>query len=211
MACVDVETPSVCGSPGFRSGLQVCLQKRRSQEQLFQQDIMRCLKTPAATQKQIRCLETTRPESVLKQKIKRRPARSELVRLILKETQAEVSHQAAQLKLKRVWLADRQSEKLALHTGALELQKSNTQPIDSAVKEGHSDGGDALSLEQMTDQRPPREDPELTDVPRSALQTSADFLKAVSINEQPVHLPVAATQISTIAASPAKVGTTIKL
>ncbi|KAG5832202.1 hypothetical protein ANANG_G00288590 [Anguilla anguilla] len=230
MACVDVETPSTCRSR-FRSALHVRLQQRCTREQLTRQGIMPSLKTSAAFHKQIRSLERERQtENFLKHKIRRWPER---VRMhILQETQAEASLQAAQLKLKRVKLADRLSKKLTQRPGPLELVEKNILPVDSTGKEALSvgeagrteardvysfdeDSGDALSHEQLANQRPPPEEPKPTDVPNPALQSCpptsqapADFLKVLSIKEQPVHHPGAASQpISPV--SPAKEGTTL--
>ncbi|KAJ8344979.1 hypothetical protein SKAU_G00291720 [Synaphobranchus kaupii] len=232
MACVDVETPSACRSR-FRSVLQVRLQQRCTREQLIQQGIMPSLKTPAAFHKQIRSLERARTENLLKHKIRRRPERSELVRMhILQETQAEASLQSTQLKLKRARLADGLNEKLALRPGPLELVEKNILPVDSTAKEafsvgevGHTEArdvytfdeetGDALSHDQLANQRLPPEESKPTDIPKPALQSCppisqapADFLKLVCSSEQPVHHSVAASQLITTV-TPAKAGTTL--
>ncbi|XP_035254950.1 myocardin-related transcription factor B isoform X3 [Anguilla anguilla] len=230
MACVDVETPSTCRSR-FRSALHVRLQQRCTREQLTRQGIMPSLKTSAAFHKQIRSLERERTENFLKHRIRRWPERVRM-HILQAETQAEASLQAAQLKLKRVKLADRLSKKLTQRPGPLELVEKNILPVDSTGKEALSvgevgrteardvysfdeDSGDALSHEQLANQRPPPEEPKPTDVPNPALQSCpptsqapADFLKVLSIKEQPVHHPGAASQpISPV--SPAKEGTTL--
>ncbi|XP_069571636.1 myocardin-related transcription factor B isoform X2 [Brachyistius frenatus] len=135
MACLDVETPSICRGK-FKSVLQLCLQQRRSREQLVEQGIMPPLKTPAAFHEQIRSLERARTGNFLKHKLCRRPERSELVRMhILQETQAEPSLQATQMKLKRARLADDLNEKIALRPGPMELVEKNILPVDSTVEE----------------------------------------------------------------------------
>ncbi|CAK6971207.1 myocardin-related transcription factor B isoform X2 [Scomber scombrus] len=130
MACLDVETPSICRV------LQLCLQQRRTREQLVDQGIMPPLKTPAAFHEQIRNLERARTGNFLKHKLCRRPERSELVRMhILQETQAEPLLQATQMKLKRARLADDLNEKIAQRPGAMELVEKNILPVESSVKE----------------------------------------------------------------------------
>ncbi|XP_070703834.1 myocardin-related transcription factor B [Pempheris klunzingeri] len=135
MACLDVETPSICRGK-FKSVLQLCLQQRRTREQLVEQGIMPPLKTPAAFHEQIRNLERARTGNFLKHKLCSRPERSELVRMhILQETQAEPSLQATQMKLKRARLADDLNEKIAQRPGPMELVEKNILPVDSAVEE----------------------------------------------------------------------------
>eukprot|EP00064_Thunnus_orientalis_P010246 superscaffoldBa00001374_g10272 len=130
MACLDVETPSICRV------LQLCLQQRRTREQLVEQGIMPPLKTPAAFHEQIRNLERARTGNFLKHKLCSRPERSELVRMhILQETQAEPLLQATQMKLKRARLADDLNEKIAQRPGPMELVEKNILPVDSSVKE----------------------------------------------------------------------------
>ncbi|XP_050929989.1 LOW QUALITY PROTEIN: myocardin-related transcription factor B [Lates calcarifer] len=130
MACLDVETPSICRV------LQLCLQQRRTREQLVEQGIMPPLKTPAAFHEQIRSLERAKTGNFLKHKLCSRPERSELVRMhILQETQAEPSLQATQMKLKRARLADDLNEKIAQRPGPMELVEKNILPVDSAVEE----------------------------------------------------------------------------
>ncbi|XP_068434588.1 myocardin-related transcription factor B [Clinocottus analis] len=142
MACLDVETPSICRGK-FKSVLQLCLQQRRSREQLVEQGIMPPLKTPASFHEQIRSLERARTGSFLKHKLCRRPERSELVRMhILQETQAEPSLQAAQMKLKRARLTDDLNEKISQRPGPMELVEKNILPVDSGVEED-IDGGEA--------------------------------------------------------------------
>ncbi|XP_068584191.1 myocardin-related transcription factor B isoform X1 [Cebidichthys violaceus] len=142
MACLDVETPSICRGK-FKSVLQLCLQQRRTRKQLVEQGIMPPLKTPAAFHEQIRSLERARTGSFLKHKLCSRPERSELVRMhILQETQAEPSLQATQMKLKRARLADDLNEKIAQRPGPMELVEKNILPVDSGVEED-IDGGEA--------------------------------------------------------------------
>uniref|UniRef100_A0A3P9IBH9 Phosphatase and actin regulator n=1 Tax=Oryzias latipes TaxID=8090 RepID=A0A3P9IBH9_ORYLA len=130
MACLDVETPSICRV------LQLCLQQRRSREQLVEQGIMPPLKSPAAFHEQIRNLERARTGNFLKHKLCSRPERSELVRMhILQETQAEPSLQATQMKLKRARLADDLNEKIAKRPGPLELVEKKILPVDSLIEE----------------------------------------------------------------------------
>ncbi|KAK3532730.1 hypothetical protein QTP86_028101, partial [Hemibagrus guttatus] len=130
MACIEVETPTVCRV------LQLRLQQRRTREQLVEQGIMPPLKTPAAFHEQIRSLERARTENFLKHKISSRPERAELVRMhILQETQAEPSLQATQMKLKRARLADDLNEKIAQRPGPMELVEKNILPVDSSMKE----------------------------------------------------------------------------
>ncbi|XP_061080305.1 myocardin-related transcription factor B isoform X1 [Conger conger] len=219
MACVDVETPGICRTP-FRSGLQVCLQQRCTREQLNQQGVMPSLKSPATFHKQIHSLERARhTENVVKHKIKRRPECSDLLHMhVLQETQAEGP------QLKRARLAQR--------SGPLELLEKNVLPINSTVKEALSvgeegstqtrdvytfdeDSGDALSYKQLANQRPPPEELKPTDVLNPVLQSyppttqsPADFLKPVPTNEQPVHRPLAASQLITMV-SPDKTDTAL--
>ncbi|XP_047427376.1 myocardin-related transcription factor B isoform X2 [Mugil cephalus] len=135
MACLDVETPSICRGK-FKSVLQLCLQQRRTREQLVEQGIMPPLKTPAAFHEQIRSLERARTGNFLKHKLCSRPERSELVRMhILQETQAEPSLQATQMKLKRARLTDDLNEKISQRPGPMELVEKNILPVDSGVKE----------------------------------------------------------------------------
>ncbi|XP_078125651.1 myocardin-related transcription factor B isoform X1 [Sander vitreus] len=178
MACLGVETPSICRGK-FKSVLQLCLQQRRTREQLVEQGIMPPLKTPAAFHEQIRSLERARTGSFLKHKLCSRPERSELVRMhILQETQAEPSLQATQMKLKRARLADDLNEKIAQRPGPMELVEKNILPVDSGVEEDIDDVGptggeancskppdiynfdedsdDALSPQQPASQKSPR-------------------------------------------------------
>ncbi|KAL6102596.1 mrtfb [Pungitius sinensis] len=142
MACLDVETPSICRGK-FKSVLQLRLQQRRSREQLAEQGIMPPLKTPAAFHEQIRSLERARTGSFLKHKLCSRPQRSELVRMhILQETQAVPSLQATQMKLKKARLTDDLNEKIAQRPGPMELVEKNILPVDSGV-EDDADGGEA--------------------------------------------------------------------
>ncbi|XP_008302596.1 MKL/myocardin-like protein 2 isoform X2 [Stegastes partitus] len=139
MACLDVETPSICRV------LQLCLQQRRTREQLVEQGIMPPLKTPAAFHEKIRSLERARTGNFLKHKLCSRPQRSELVRMhILQETQAEPSLQATQMKLKRARLADDLNEKIAQRPGPMELVEKNILPVESRAPEvingGDTDG-----------------------------------------------------------------------
>ncbi|XP_072224862.1 myocardin-related transcription factor B isoform X2 [Leuresthes tenuis] len=130
MACLDVETPSICRV------LQLCLQQRRTREQLVEQGIMPPLKTPTTFHEKIRNLERARTGNFLKHKLCSRPERSELVRLhILKETQAEPSLQATQMKLKRARLADDLNEKIAQRPGPMELVEKKILPVDSTVED----------------------------------------------------------------------------
>ncbi|XP_026180831.1 myocardin-related transcription factor B isoform X2 [Mastacembelus armatus] len=170
MACLDVETPSICRSK-FKSVLQLCLQQRRTREQLVEQGIMPPLKTPAAFHEKIRSLERARTGNFLKHKLCSRPERSQLVRMhILQETQAEPSLQAAQMKLKRARLADDLNEKIAQRPGPMELVEKNILPFDSGVKEVinddkanktpdvykfDEDSSDGLSPEQPANQEAP--------------------------------------------------------
>ncbi|KAM4531832.1 myocardin-related transcription factor B isoform 2-T2 [Odontesthes bonariensis] len=130
MACLDVETPSICRV------LQLCLQQRRTREQLVEQGIMPPLKTPTTFHEKIRNLERARTGNFLKHKLCSRPQRSELVRLhILKETQAEPSLQATQMRLKRARLADDLNEKIAQRPGPMELVEKKILPVDSGVED----------------------------------------------------------------------------
>uniref|UniRef100_A0A674NC21 Phosphatase and actin regulator n=1 Tax=Takifugu rubripes TaxID=31033 RepID=A0A674NC21_TAKRU len=136
--------------------LQLCLQQRRTREQLAEQGIMPPLKAPATFHERIRSLERARTGSFLKHKLCSRPERSELVRLhILQETQAEPSLQATQMKLKRARLADNLNEKITQRPGPLELVEKNILPVDSAAEEGpndvysfNEDSSEALSPQQ---------------------------------------------------------------
>nr|XP_015804071.2 myocardin-related transcription factor B [Nothobranchius furzeri] len=142
MACLDVESPSICRGK-FKSVLQHCLQQRRTREQLVEQGIMPPLKTPAAFHKQIRSLERARTGNFLKHKLCSRPERSELVRMhILEETQAEPSLQATQMKLKRARLASDLNEKISHRPGPMELVEKKILPVVSGVEE-LIEGGEA--------------------------------------------------------------------
>ncbi|XP_076027043.1 myocardin-related transcription factor B isoform X2 [Genypterus blacodes] len=135
MACLDVETPSICRGK-FKSVLQLRLQQRRSREQLAEQGIMPPLKTPASFHEQIRNLERARTGNFLKHKLCSRPERSELVRMhILQETHAEPSLQATQMKLKKARLTDDLNEKISQRPGPMELVEKNILPVDTEVKE----------------------------------------------------------------------------
>ncbi|XP_029945937.1 myocardin-related transcription factor B isoform X2 [Salarias fasciatus] len=113
MACLDVETPAICRGK-FKSAL----------------------KSPAVFHEKIRNLERARTGNFLKHKLCSRPQRSELVRMhILKETQAEPSLQATQMKLKRARLADDLNEKIAQRPGPMELVEKNILPVDSAAED----------------------------------------------------------------------------
>uniref|UniRef100_A0A3B3Q8C4 Phosphatase and actin regulator n=1 Tax=Paramormyrops kingsleyae TaxID=1676925 RepID=A0A3B3Q8C4_9TELE len=102
----------------------------------------KALKSPAVFHERIRSLERARTENFLKQKIRSRPQRSELVRMhILQETAAEPSLQAAQMKLKRARLADDLNEKIAQRPGPMELVEKNILPVDCNVKEAISGEG----------------------------------------------------------------------
>ncbi|XP_030592600.1 myocardin-related transcription factor B isoform X2 [Archocentrus centrarchus] len=143
MACLDVETPSICRGK-FKSVLQLCLQQRRTREQLVEQGIMPPLKTPAAFHEQIRSLERAKTGNFLKHKLCSRPRRSELVRMhILQETQAEPSLQATQMKLKRARLADDLNEKIAQRPGPMELVEKNILPVETDVEEVNNGGSKA--------------------------------------------------------------------
>uniref|UniRef100_A0A3Q1HFX6 SAP domain-containing protein n=1 Tax=Anabas testudineus TaxID=64144 RepID=A0A3Q1HFX6_ANATE len=136
--------------------LQLCLQQRRTREQLVEQGIMPPLKTPAAFHEQIRSLERARTGNFLKHKLCSRPDRSQLVRMhILQETQAEPSLQATQMKLKRARLADDLNEKIAQRPGPMDLVEKNILHSDKAnypktpdVYKFDEDNSDALSPEQ---------------------------------------------------------------
>ncbi|XP_014869165.1 PREDICTED: MKL/myocardin-like protein 2 [Poecilia mexicana] len=135
MACLDVESPSICRGK-FKSVLQHCLQQRRTREQLVEQGIMPPLKSPVAFHKQIHSLQRARTGTFLKHKLSSRPDRSELVRMhILEETQAEPSLQATQLRLKRARLANDLNEKIAQRPGPMELVEKKILPVDSRVEE----------------------------------------------------------------------------
>ncbi|XP_035472318.2 myocardin-related transcription factor B isoform X3 [Scophthalmus maximus] len=172
MACLDVETPSICRV------LQLCLQQRRTREQLVEQGIMPPLKTPAAFHEQIRSLERAKTGNFLKHKLCSRPERSELVRMHIlqvssSESQAEACLQATQMKLKRARLTDDLNEKIAHRPGAMELVEKNILPVDSAAEEvidgskanyskapdvysfDEEDSSEALSPEQPSSQETP--------------------------------------------------------
>ncbi|KAJ0057903.1 hypothetical protein NL108_003051 [Boleophthalmus pectinirostris] len=143
MACLQVETPPICRGK-FKTVLQLCLQQRRSREQLVEQGIMPPLKAPAVFHEQIRSLERARTGTFLKHKLCSRPERSELVRMhILQETQADSSLQAAQLRLKKARLADSLNEKISQRPGPMELVEKNILPVKSEDKEPGN--GDELS------------------------------------------------------------------
>ncbi|XP_061606363.1 myocardin-related transcription factor B isoform X2 [Phyllopteryx taeniolatus] len=137
MACLHVETPSICTGK-FKSALQLRLQHRRSREQLVEQGIMPPLKAPAAFHERICSLERATTGNLLKHKLSRRPARSELVRMhILKEGEADASVQAAQMKLKRARLADDLSQKISSRPGPMKLVEKNILPVDAGVNKDH--------------------------------------------------------------------------
>ncbi|XP_062263984.1 myocardin-related transcription factor B isoform X1 [Platichthys flesus] len=167
MACLDVETPSICRV------LQLCLQQRRTREQLVDQGIMPPLKTPAAFHEQIRSLERAKTGNFLKHKLCSRPQRSELVRMhILQESQAEASLQATQMQLKRARLTDDLNEKISQRPGPMELVEKNILPVEPASEEVNNgeksnyskaadvysfdeDSSEALSPEQPPGQETP--------------------------------------------------------
>nr|XP_016846806.1 PREDICTED: myocardin isoform X4 [Anolis carolinensis] len=94
------------------------------------------LKSPSSFHEQKKSLERAKAEDFLKHKIRNRSEHSELVDMhILKDSTAEESIQATQMKLKRARLADNLNEKIALRPGPLELVEKNIIPVDSAVKE----------------------------------------------------------------------------
>uniref|UniRef100_A0A3Q2Y511 Phosphatase and actin regulator n=1 Tax=Hippocampus comes TaxID=109280 RepID=A0A3Q2Y511_HIPCM len=96
------------------------------------------LKAPAALHERIRSLDRARTGNILKHKLCRRPARSELVRMhILQESKAHASVQAAQLKLKRARLADDLNQKIAHRPGPMELVEKNILPADGGVNKDH--------------------------------------------------------------------------
>ncbi|XP_051904275.1 myocardin-related transcription factor B isoform X2 [Hippocampus zosterae] len=137
MACLHVETPSICTGK-FKSALQLFLQHRRSREQLAERGVAPPLKAPAALHERIHSLDRARTGNILKHKLCRRPARSELVRMhILQESKAHASVQAAQLKLKRARLADDLNQKIAHRPGPMELVEENILPADGGVNKDH--------------------------------------------------------------------------
>ncbi|XP_074552967.1 myocardin-related transcription factor B isoform X2 [Halichoeres trimaculatus] len=209
MACLDVETPSICRGK-FKPVLQLCLQQRRTREQLVEQGIMPPLKTPAAFHEQIRSLERARTGNFLKHKLCSRPERSELVRMhILQETQAEPSLQATQMKLKKARLADDLNEKIAQRPGPMELVEKNILPVESAVEEVingdktnkeldiysfDEDSSDALSPKQPASQQSPssasQRESEVTEASNSSQgpptnsQSRPELVESVSTSEQ---------------------------
>ncbi|XP_061703357.1 myocardin-related transcription factor B isoform X2 [Syngnathoides biaculeatus] len=149
MACLHVETPSICMGK-FKSALQLRLQHRRSREQLVEQGIMPPLKAPAAFHEHIRSLERARTGNLLKHKLSRRPARSELVRLhILREGEPDASVQAAQMKLKRARLAHDLSKKISDRPGPMELVEKNILPVGTGVNKDHN--GDSPDPSELAD------------------------------------------------------------
>ncbi|XP_041833394.1 myocardin-related transcription factor A-like isoform X2 [Melanotaenia boesemani] len=97
---------------------------------------MPALKGSAALPEQKRGLEREQTEDYLKRKIKRRPERTELIRMhIFEETSAEPSPQAKQLLLKRARLADDLNEKIACRPGPMELIHKNILPVHSSIKQ----------------------------------------------------------------------------
>ncbi|KAM9779691.1 myocardin-related transcription factor B [Neosynchiropus ocellatus] len=234
MACLDVETPSICRGK-FKSVLQLCLQQRRSREQLAEQGIMPPLKTPVAFHKQIRSLERARTGNFLKHKLCSRPERSELVRMhILQETQAEASLQATQLKLKRARLADDLNEKIAQRPGPMELVEKNILAVDPTVKK-KSDGGDGKqadldvysfndgssdgsSPEPTTNQGSPSADSASHDLAEDAStkgsKVTSDSSNLVSSSEEQINPqtnapPPVAAAASTIVAGPVLIKQTL--
>ncbi|CAL8273498.1 unnamed protein product [Lota lota] len=183
MACLDVETPTVCRGK-YKSVLQLCLQQRRSREQLVEQGIMPPLKMPAAFHDQIRHLERARTGNFLKHKICNRPERSELVRMhILQETQAEPSLQATQMRLKRARLADDLNEKLAQRPGPMELVVKKILPVvDTAAKD-----------DPIADQG---NDPKIQDVYKFDENSTDSQPAAVSEEQTPKQTPQQATPAS---------------
>ncbi|XP_034448803.1 myocardin-related transcription factor B isoform X2 [Hippoglossus hippoglossus] len=174
MACLDVETPSICRG-NFKSVLQLCLQQRRTREQLVDQGIMPPLKTPAAFHEQIRSLERAKTGNFLKHKLCSRPQRSELVRMhILQESQAEASLQATQMKLKRARLTDDLNEKIAQRPGPMELVEKNILPVDPASEEvnngeesNHSKAADVYSFDEDSSEALSPEQPSSQETPVS--------------------------------------------
>ncbi|XP_037112661.1 myocardin-related transcription factor B [Syngnathus acus] len=109
MACLHVEPPSICTGK-FKS----------------------TLKAPAAFHEQIRSLNRSRTGNLVKDKLCRRPARSEMVHMkIRQESEADASVQAARLELKRALLADDIKQKIARRPGPMELVEKNDHDGDS--------------------------------------------------------------------------------
>ncbi|XP_019731436.1 myocardin-related transcription factor B isoform X3 [Hippocampus comes] len=170
MACLHVETPSICTGK-FKSALQLFLQHRRSREQLAERGVAPPLKAPAALHERIRSLDRARTGNILKHKLCRRPARSELVRMhILQESKAHASVQAAQLKLKRARLADDLNQKIAHRPGPMELVEKNILPADGGVNKDHD--GDSPDPSEAIDVYTFNEDNNDPLSPRTCCQTS---------------------------------------
>ncbi|XP_058508956.1 myocardin-related transcription factor B isoform X2 [Solea solea] len=189
MACLDVETPSICRGK-FKSVLQLCLQQRRTREQLVEQGIMPPLKTPAAFHEQIRSLERAKTGNFLKHKLCSRPDRSDLVRMhILQETKAEASLHATQMKLKRARLTDDLNEKIAQRPGPMVLVEKKILPaVDSAAEEAtdgdkanHSKAADVYSFDEDSADALSPEQPFSQETPGS---TSASLIESTSFSSQ---------------------------
>uniref|UniRef100_A0A7N6AWN2 SAP domain-containing protein n=1 Tax=Anabas testudineus TaxID=64144 RepID=A0A7N6AWN2_ANATE len=102
--------------------LQLCLQQRRTREQLVEQGIM----PREYSDSPLTVFHSLTTGNFLKHKLCSRPDRSQLVRMhILQETQAEPSLQATQMKLKRARLADDLNEKIAQRPGPMDLVEKN--------------------------------------------------------------------------------------
>ncbi|XP_077476098.1 myocardin isoform X2 [Stigmatopora argus] len=174
MACLHVESPSIIASK-FKSGLQLCRQQRRSRDE----GVMPPLKAPTALHERIRSLERARVKDMachrhttgnfLKHKLCRRPARSELVR-ILKESKGDASLQAARTKLKRARLAEELHQKLACRPGPMELLEKKILSVDSDVNEDRD--GDSPDPSDMVDVYTFSDDKSDALSPDGALQTS---------------------------------------
>ncbi|XP_069557531.1 myocardin-related transcription factor A-like isoform X1 [Brachyistius frenatus] len=132
----------------LRQVLKLKLQQRRTREELVSQGIMPPLKSSAAFHEQRRSLERARTEDYLKRKIRRRPERSELIKMhilegtclivppaLSEEMSAESSLQAKQLQLKRARLADDLNDKIAHRPGPMELIHKNILPVHSSIKQ----------------------------------------------------------------------------
>ncbi|XP_024920350.1 MKL/myocardin-like protein 2 isoform X2 [Cynoglossus semilaevis] len=192
MACLDVETPSLCRGKFksvlhcvcSRGGLGSSLWSRASCHDLQSSlQFFTALKTPAGFHEQIRSLERAKTGTFLKHKLCSRPERSELIRMHIlqgSDAQAEASVNASRMNLKRARLADDLNEKISRQPGPRELMEKKILPADSDV-EGVLNGERVNSFkaqdvysfdEDNSDTLSPEEKSSKQETPRSSSSSS---------------------------------------
>uniref|UniRef100_A0AAV2KGW7 Phosphatase and actin regulator n=1 Tax=Knipowitschia caucasica TaxID=637954 RepID=A0AAV2KGW7_KNICA len=114
----------------LRKVLQLKLEQRRTREELVNQGIIPPLKSSTSFHEQKRSLERARTEDYLKRKIKRRPHRTELIRMNILEG---VIPEEAELE-KRARLTDDLNNKISQRPGPMELIHKNILPVHASIK-----------------------------------------------------------------------------